>query len=737
MQLLFSLLILFSFWIHADEGLVYPQNFITSVPQENKNNVESSLEHYQAALSPECEPLAIVRECVNVITGQFFQMEKDLEGTTIDPLHFIRYYDNQSRYESSMGLGFGSNFPFLASNIEEGSRHHYGLISTRENAYLLYRDKEAGPAKVCSIEPHLFEKGYTNSSQMNGKRNFINWKAIFRFKNRQPEWFLQLGDGTKRYYSIPVKLDKFFRSKVGCLTETAYLLEKEIKPNGNVLFYDYTHVGGKPLLKGIKTRNRTDSATLNQLNFHYHKDGYTVEDACGNQVTYRSKQELLPHSTGLGIRNLLKTLLFEVNSSQRIEPTRYGMKSLLWSVNRIENGNQSIRIAYDNQGRVISLFGRQKSLNEELLNRFEYHSGSTVVFDALNQKTVYYFDGHQRIQRICYFDLSGNVVKEESFDWSEKGWLKAKAIGIGEQLSFLKTYQYDSFGNITNETLYGNLTGEKPETFHVSDKEEMDSYAISYRYSTDGFNLLKEKKTDAGISQIYNYLEGTNLCTKILCYYDGRIQERNFRSYDENGEVASIIEDNGSSDDVRDLNQVTYRNLRTIESIQEKGASFGKPWKIKEHYVDLATKQPIFLKETIYTYDDLGQEKEKTIIDSKGNRYASSKQYNPYLQLESETNALNQRKEYHYDQAGNIIQEELVGSGKKETFSYDFANRLIEKNEAIILETAVQGDKVMQDFELESLTIGGEHSQKVKAPPIVSDYGSKDPRQFIAFNCRF
>ncbi len=45
---------------------------------------------------------------------------------------------------------------------------------------------------------------------------------------------------------------------------------------------------------------------------------------------------------------------------------------------------------------------------------------------------------------------------------------------------------------------------------------------------------------------------------------------------------------------------------------------------------------------------------------------------------------------------------------------------------ALNLETAVQGDKVMQDLELESLTIGGEHSQKVKAPPIVSDYGSKD-----------
>jgi hypothetical protein len=32
----------------------------------------------------------------------------------------------------------------------------------------------------------------------------------------------------------------------------------------------------------------------------------------------------------------------------------------------------------------------------------------------------------------------------------------------------------------------------------------------------------------------------------------------------------------------------------------------------------------------------------------------------------------------------------------------------------------------MQDFELESLLMEGDHSQKVKTPPIRSDYGSKD-----------
>lgn len=32
----------------------------------------------------------------------------------------------------------------------------------------------------------------------------------------------------------------------------------------------------------------------------------------------------------------------------------------------------------------------------------------------------------------------------------------------------------------------------------------------------------------------------------------------------------------------------------------------------------------------------------------------------------------------------------------------------------------------MQDFELESLPVGAEHSQMVKAAPIGSDYSSKD-----------
>ena len=61
----------------------------------------------------------------------------------------------------------------------------------------------------------------------------------------------------------------------------------------------------------------------------------------------------------------------------------------------------------------------------------------------------------------------------------------------------------------------------------------------------------------------------------------------------------------------------------------------------------------------------------------------------------------------------------------------------ITLEEYLNLETAVQGDKVMQGFESESFLTGGDHSQMVKAPPVKNDCRLKRLRQIIAFNCRF
>jgi pyrophosphate--fructose-6-phosphate 1-phosphotransferase len=66
-----------------------------------------------------------------------------------------------------------------------------------------------------------------------------------------------------------------------------------------------------------------------------------------------------------------------------------------------------------------------------------------------------------------------------------------------------------------------------------------------------------------------------------------------------------------------------------------------------------------------------------------------------------------------------------VSTDIQELFPLTSNNPLLSFKE-LNLETAVQDDKLMQDFESESLAMGADHSQTVKTAPVASDYGSKD-----------
>lgn len=108
-----------------------------------------------------------------------------------------------------------------------------------------------------------------------------------------------------------------------------------------------------------------------------------------------------------------------------------------------------------------------------------------------------------------------------------------------------------------------------------------------------------------------------------MTHYKGKIQEREFRTYDDNGELLALIEDDGSSQDENDLTDVSFRRIKHIESVKEKGSSFGKPWKIKTSYLDHQTGNYISLLHTTISYNQYGLEKQREIIDSQGKRYAS------------------------------------------------------------------------------------------------------------------
>ena len=645
----------------------------------------SAIDPLNPVLSAECEPLTSVGGCVNVISGGFFQIEKDLVGNTIEPMSLIRFYDSGNTSESSLGFGFGSQYPLWASDVEKGARHHYGLISERESFFLLYRDKEEGIGKLCFIDPRLLQKGYTNLNRasVSGRANFVNWRAFFRSGEDSEKWIVRLGDGTKRIYDKHVSLSKEQRSRMQFPTKSGYLLTKEIKPNGNRLEFSYRFLNGKHRLTQIDSLNRKKEL-LNSLTFHYQAHQCLVKDSYRNCVSYQFEDKPRFYVSRFYEGVAQRKFLIETESSQQ-GATHYEMTEGTWKISQLlKPEDRLVKIDYYPSGKVKTL--SQCLGTKEPINRytFHYHHNHTEVFDALDQLTTYAIDDHQRISKINYFD-GKHPIRQDCFEWStkegEEGWLRSKSIRSGNEIHYLKTYRYDSRGNVISEALYGNLTGEKPETFTLSQKREMDRTFITYDYYPNRRNLLKETQTADGLTLSYEYAPRTNLCTKTLSRYAGSIQERSFREYDDNGELKTLIEDDGSNEQETSLDDVKFRKVQRITAVAAKGAAFGKPEKISEYYQDQTGKE-ILLNETTLSYDEKGCEIARVLFDPTTSlNHTTTKTYDERLLLRSETNPLGHTIRYEYDNNRNKILEELIGSGKKVEHTYDFGNRLTAKSE--------------------------------------------------------
>jgi len=132
-----------------------------------------------------------------------------------------RYYDSGNKNETFIGYRFGSQFPLIASEMQDASRHSYALISERDGFLIPYRSKlhstHADHRKTCHIDPRLIENGYTNLSrvEISGLSNFVNWRATHRPEDKKEGWIVQLGDRSRRTYGIKTELSKENRKKLG------------------------------------------------------------------------------------------------------------------------------------------------------------------------------------------------------------------------------------------------------------------------------------------------------------------------------------------------------------------------------------------------------------------------------------------------------------------------------------------------------------------------------------------
>jgi len=649
-------------------------------------------------LSADCEPITTVGGCVNLLSGSFFQMERDLKSNSIEPLDVLRSYDSSSKFESMAGFGFSTQFPLWASETEKSIRHYNARISEREGAFLPYRgsiSKNQG-RKILGMDPRMFKKGTTNLSHgvIGGTSNFVNWCAV---RNQASEktpvhWKVQLGDGTLRYYTKSVYLSTNRKRRMNFLTKDAYLLTKEIKSNGNKLLYSYDKIEGEYQLKQIQSVNRSETAVLDELTFNHRNDGCIIQNRCGNSVEYQLQDDecVFTHAHG---KKKNRRKLQEVRSS--LADTMHFetiQDKKLRRVSHIKKPNgQFIEVHYNAHGnehvkyKVNAIIEPRGKDNQPIKTfKFSYDKRFTSVKNAIGDEDRYAFDEYYRLHKKSYM-IGNHVIRNDVFEWNnrevQRGWLQSKGVQQGTRFFHKTEYQYDWHGNVITETLFGNITGKHSDAFE--NKSHTDHHVKTFKYSEDRRNLLLEKTTHSGVITQYNYRPRTNLCNKELVSYLGKIQERRFCDYDENGQIIKMIEDDGSGEDENDLTDVIARKIVTIETCQNQGtAYFGKPKLKVTSYYDPASRCTRILNKTEYSYDSFGNEESKRYYDSNNNFcYAITKQYDRHQNLIEETDPLGNTTCYKYNNANQLVRKHAIQGGEIFSYDYDAVGRLIAKKE--------------------------------------------------------
>ncbi len=546
---------------------------------------------------------------------------------------------------------------------------------------------------VCLTEPNGMTLNYQISdsntslySSSYGISNFPGKTPSGKYDPRNTRIFkdgqnftVHAADGTIRFYSgkHPPR-DKW---------TWIYLLDKEILPNGKVLRYHYQHTA-LDHIESMDSKGRYPYASLNYSGDPKRKQSCHFFSSNGQMVDYGYEKRIYH----IKIKDKKKDL-----SNNGYRPSPPFLKSVNGPLFRdegltyadpplLENysgKNEIFLCGYRGFGpkphyRVHQLFfpvGPQDALHP--LYDISYDppiagqkNGSTVVRNSDGTSTIYYFSSEILPIAIHYIGQDGALKKEKTFSWKPNHWIESIEVKDGQKNLLSKiSYEYDRFGNPTLETLTGDLTGHG----------QLETYTTRRAFSDDGRHLLLREETEDGKVICYSYLPNSDLVTVKLTQDRDKIILREFTEYDDCNNLVQTIIDDGTSIDKNDLINVTQRKIKSILLRQQSPLLHMPEW-VEEKYLEQGEEK--LLKRTHLHYDQFGNVRQEDICDANGKHvYTLLKEYNERGTLLSETNALGHKEIYTDDNRGRIRSTTNFSNRLTKTFGIDAQGRVREQTE--------------------------------------------------------
>lgn len=315
--------------------------------------------------------------------------------------------------------------------------------------------------------------------------------------------------------------------------------------------------------------------------------------------------------------------------------------------------------------------------------------GCTGVYDALLHKTNYAFSERQRLQAIVKYSEGEVPYSVESFYWGKQDTpqeieLQSRTFGLcgKNEKKFVRTYLYDGKGNVTEESLFGEITGYEIAPLYVDEngiprKNGVDSFTKSFSYSQDSRHLLIESK-EGEVSKIYTYFPNTQLLASCLHLLQGKIFLRHFYTYDENGLVLSHIMDDGDTSDKNSYQGVTERHIETI--LRSESAPVGLPIVVCNFAEDLQTGSRQLIRKRMNTFDPFGNQIREEIYGSD-DKLASVRQwaYDAHGNVVFEQDPIGREIRRSFDANDNLISEVGPNPFVETKYYYNQMNQLVVK----------------------------------------------------------
>ena len=692
-----------------------PSILCRSVSLSNSENSPAPLAYLEG------EPSVLVHGCINVISGHFCDNQTDLvvhHGT--DPLCVERSFSGELISEGTIGACWYRNHSsdiVIKKRSQNSERILQGILREDHGGSLSFQQKVEKRVKTgnLSLNKSCLSRSVTNTLHgcLSGQTSLKNQRIEVTDDN---SCILHTGSHRHRKYI-------FLKQSKG----DTYTLNRENKDSGNVFAYQYIYSAHENQLSRISiTNNESKSAgflsfpTIDKKKFKKELQ-YEIKTHDGRWVRYNFSKWIcksfilssversdgptvsygyISHHTSkdrgicsLKTKRLPESRVLEAQyyghdtktiRGQQIklidrDPRLYRVSTLLAPA-----GTDAVRIPI-----YHFVYHLENNLNTLNGLQYDFKAGGCDVFDAMNFKTYYGFNADHRLTQINKFHGNGQLYTTEQLCWGSNDsadltCLLARSHQEDGRGIFARSYIYDHSGNVLQDTLKGNLTGNNQISLQLhADGSPIDNGCESYIkhqiYSDDGFNLLLEE-SDGFQTTTYEYAPATSNMTAKFLGKDKEICRRWFYSYNENASLIKEIVDDGMTRDPLDLNGVTERHITYYT--QSTKYPVGYPLEIEKKYLDLTTGEEVSIHKVTNVYTKQARISRQDHYDSNGMLcFTLTWKYDDMGNIIEETDAMGRLTTYRYDPNGNCIFEQGPRLDWHKEYVYDFMNRVIAEKE--------------------------------------------------------